>query len=190
MAVVDAATAAEVLRGGGVVAVPTDTVYGLAASADDPAAVEMLFELKERPRDVQVPVLVADLDQAKSISIVAAPYVERLLAHYWPGALTVVLDRADGTGTVGVRCPDSAVVRDLCRLVGPLACTSANVHGSPPLTTAAAVAEQFGPSLAVIDGGTLEGEPSTVIDCTSADGPVLLRAGAIDFAHIERVWRT
>jgi L-threonylcarbamoyladenylate synthase len=184
MAVVDVATAADLLAAGGAVAVPTDTLYGLAASADIPTAVELLFELKQRPRDVQVPVLVADTAQAASIAVVAAPYVERLLARYWPGALTVVLDRVDGGGTVGVRCPDSDVVRDLCRRVGPLACTSANVHGAPPLTTAAAVTEQFGPSLAVIDGGTLDGEPSTVVDCTDGAGPVLLRPGAIPFESL------
>ena len=184
MAVVDPSTAADVLRAGNVVAIPTDTLYGLAADAEQPAAVELIFELKRRPRDVQVPVLVADAAQARSIAVVAAPYVERLLDRFWPGALTVVLDRADGSGTVGVRCPDAEAVRGLCRDVGPLACTSANVHGEPPLTTAAAVIEEFGESLAVVDGGTLEGAPSTVVDCTDGSGPVLLRQGAIAFDEI------
>lgn len=185
MALVDIADAADVLRGGGVVAVPTDTVYGLAAAHDQPAAVDLLFELKHRPREVQVPVLVADVEQARALAVIAAPYVERLIGRHWPGALTIVLDRLDGDGTVGLRCPASAVAQDLCRRVGPLATTSANVHGEPPLTTAAAVEAQFGPSLAVIDGGPCEGEPSTVIDCTDGSGPVLLRAGAIDFGDIE-----
>jgi L-threonylcarbamoyladenylate synthase len=188
MAAVSVDEAAEVLTGGGVVAVPTDTVYGLAALADDPTAVELLFALKHRPREVQVPVLVADVAQAQSIAVVASSAVERLLAAFWPGALTVVLDRLDGSGTVGVRCPASAVVRQLCRAVGPLATTSANVHGEPPLTTAVAVTAQFGESLAVIDGGLCDGVPSTVIDCTDGAGPVLLRAGGVDFAAVESVW--
>jgi L-threonylcarbamoyladenylate synthase len=187
--VVSTEEAAAVLHDGGVVAVPTDTVYGLAAPADHPAAIDLLFELKQRPREVQVPVLVADVAQAESIAVVASAAVEALLARFWPGALTVVLDRLDGSGTVGVRCPASLVVRQLCRAVGPLATTSANVHGRPPLTTAAAVAEQFGPSLAVVDGGTCDGVPSTVIDCTDGSGPVLLRAGGVDFAEVESVWR-
>lgn len=185
MGIVDPLTAAAALSSGSAVAIPTDTVYGLAADAAQPAAVDLLFELKRRPREVQVPVLVADAAQARELAVVAAPYVERLLERFWPGALTVVLVRLDGDGTVGLRCPDSAVARDLCRRVGPLATTSANVHGAPPLATAAAVVEQFGDSLAVVDGGTCDGEPSTVVDCTDGAGPVLLRAGAVDFAAVQ-----
>jgi tRNA threonylcarbamoyl adenosine modification protein (Sua5/YciO/YrdC/YwlC family) len=184
MGLVGAHTAAEVLRAGNVAAIPTDTVYGLAADAAQPEAVDLLFELKQRPRDVHIPELVADVEQARLVAVVAAPYVERLLERFWPGALTVVLDRVDGGGTVGVRCPDAAVVRSLCRQVGPLATTSANVHGAPPLTTAAAVIEAFGDSLAVVDGGVLDGLPSTVVDCTDGAGPVLLRPGAIAFDAI------
>jgi L-threonylcarbamoyladenylate synthase len=187
MAVVEVVEAADLLAAGGVVAVPTDTIYGLAAAHDQPGAVDLLFELKHRPREVQVPVLVAAEEQARALAVIAAPYVERLLSRYWPGALTIVLDRLDGDGTVGLRCPASAVVQELCRRVGPLATTSANVHGEPPLTTAAAVEAQFGPSLAVIDGGLCDGRPSTVIDCTDGSGPVLLRAGAVDFGDIESV---
>lgn len=185
MAVVDLAAAADVLRSGGVVAIPTDTVYGLAADVSYPEAVDMLFALKQRPREVEVPVLVTDVPQARGLAVIAAPYVERLLAEFWPGALTVVLDRLDGTGTVGLRCPDHELVRELCRRVGPLATTSANLHGEPPLTTAAAVIEAFGPSVAVVDGGTCDGEPSTVIDATGPEF-VLLRAGAIPFEVLQR----
>jgi len=190
MGVVSVDDACAVLAGGGVVAVPTDTVYGLAAMADVPAAVDLLFELKHRPREVQVPVLVADVEQARSLGVIASAAVERIVEQFWPGALTVVLDRVDGDGTVGLRCPASPVVRELCGRVGPLATTSANVHGQPPLTTAAAVTAQFGESLAVVDGGTCDGLPSTVVDCTDGSGPVLLRAGGVDFAAVERLWST
>jgi tRNA threonylcarbamoyl adenosine modification protein (Sua5/YciO/YrdC/YwlC family) len=185
MGIVDVAAAAEVLLNGGVVAIPTDTVYGLAADVSRPEAIEWIFELKQRPRDVQVPVLVANVPQARGLAVFAATYVERLVDRFWPGALTVVLDRLDGSGTVGLRCPDHAAVQELCRRVGPLAATSANRHGEPPLTTAAAVLGVFGESVAVVDGGTCDGEPSTVVDCTGSE-PVLLREGAVPFVSLQR----
>jgi L-threonylcarbamoyladenylate synthase len=187
MAIIDIAAACAALQGGNVVAIPTDTVYGLAADDSQPGAVEWIFELKQRPRDVQVPVLVADIVQARGLALVdVVPYVGPLLDRFWPGALTVVLDRIDGTGTVGLRCPNDPVALELCRAVGPLATTSANLHGSAPLTTAAAVMEQWGDLVGVADGGVRDGAPSTVIDCTRPDGPVLLRQGAIPF---DQLWR-
>lgn len=178
--IVDLDMAADALAAGTVVAVPTDTLYGLAADVGNPQAVENIFELKQRPRDVQVPVLVADVPQARGLAVIASERVERVLAQFWPGALTVVLHRLDGTGTVGLRCPDSELVRELCRRVGPLACTSANLHGEAPLTTADAVIGAFGDVVPVVDGGLLDGEPSTVVDFTGPE-PVLLRQGAIPF---------
>ena len=186
--IVDLDMAAEALLAGTVVAVPTDTLYGLAADVGQPDAVDRIFQLKQRPRDVQVPVLVADVPQARGLAVIASDAVERVLAASWPGALTVVLHRLDGTGTVGLRCPDSQIVRRLCARVGALACTSANLHGQPPLTTAQAVLDQFGAAVPVVDGGTLEGEPSTVVDCTGPE-PLLLRPGAVDFADVQAAWR-
>lgn len=185
MTVIDVVTAAAALAAGAVVAIPTDTVYGLAADVSQPAAIETIFELKQRPRDVELPVLVADVPQARGLALFMAPYVEGLVERFWPGALTVVLDRLDGTGTVGLRCPASDIARALCKRVGPLAVTSANLHGEPPRTSAASVSDAFGGAVPVVDGGLCAGEPSTVIDCTGPDGPVLLRAGAIPFAAIE-----
>ncbi|MDQ1438478.1 MAG: L-threonylcarbamoyladenylate synthase [Acidimicrobiaceae bacterium] len=181
--IVDPLTAAAALRDGSVVALPTDTVYGLAADAAQPDAVERLFELKERPHDVQVPVLVADVPQARGLAVIASSAVEGLLERFWPGPLTVVLHRLDGSGTIGLRCPEHAVVRDLCRRVGPLATTSANRHGEPPVTTAAGVLDLFEGAVAVVDGGTCAGTPSTVVDCTGPE-PLLLRDGAVPFAVI------
>lgn len=176
--IVDLNTAAEALAAGSVVAVPTDTLYGLAADVGNPEAVESIFVLKQRPRDVQIPVLVADVPQARGLAVIASERVERVLAEFWPGALTVVLDRLDGAGTVGLRCPDSELVRELCRRVGPLACTSANLHGEPPLTTPDEVIGAFGDAVPVVDGGRLAGQASTVVDFTGPE-PVLLRAGAV-----------
>jgi L-threonylcarbamoyladenylate synthase len=182
--IVDVEMAAAALVAGTVVAIPTDTLYGLAADVGNPEAVETIFNLKQRPRDVQMPVLVADVPQARGLAVIPSDRVERVLSAFWPGALTVVLDRLDGTGTVGLRCPDSEVVRDLCRRVGPLACTSANLHGAPPLTTADAVIGAFGDVVPVIDGGSLAGEPSTVVDFTGPE-PKLLRQGAIPFDAVQ-----
>ena len=156
---------------GGVVGIPTDTVYGLAAL---PCFEHKLFTLKERPADVAVPILVADMKQAATIG-----ELHPLMERWWPGALTVVVRRTDGLGgrTVGVRCPDHAVVRALLREVGPLAVTSANRHGEPPATISRDVRVAF-PGIVVIDGGICDGAPSTVVD-TTVDPPAVLRQGEL-----------
>jgi tRNA threonylcarbamoyl adenosine modification protein (Sua5/YciO/YrdC/YwlC family) len=182
------------LLAGRVVAVPTDTVYGLAADATVPGATDRLFAAKGRPRHVPVAVLVGDAEQAWSIVdpgwAAAGDHARRLAARYWPGSLTLVVPRAPtwtadlGTdaSTVGVRCPDHAWLRALCRQVGPLATTSANIHGGPTPQTATGVVALLGPALAVVvDGGTCSGVASTVVDAT-ADPPVVLRQGALRVA--------
>jgi L-threonylcarbamoyladenylate synthase len=170
------------LRRGTVVVIPTDTVYGLAARADDADAMARLFALKGRDADKSIAVLVADLGQARSLT------THRLdrFAPFWPGPLTVVVPRiADaklyiGTddSTVGIRCPDDAFVRRLALEVGPIAASSANESGAPTPATAAEIAVLF-PSIAlVVDGGPRRGVASTVIDAT-VDPPVVLRPGAL-----------
>lgn len=192
------ALAAGALRAGAVVAMPTDTVYGLAADPWQPQAVRRLFSLKGRPSEVALPVLVAGREQ---VSAVAAPLdgAAGLLAdRYWPGPLTLVLPRrgsftADLGGlssarkTVGVRWPDHPVVETLCRELGPLAVTSANRHGGPPATRAAAVAEVFAGEhelTVILDGGLCDGTPSTVVEC---GGKALrcLRHGAIPWRELQ-----
>lgn len=187
--------AVDALRAGRVIAVPTDTVYGVAVAATVVGATERIFELKHRPRDLELPVLVADADQA--LTLIAggqfADAVRRLTDRYWPGPLTVVLRRAPGVdfdlggnpSTIGLRVPDHDAVRELCRRVGPLATTSANRHGQPTLTTAAAVSDAFGDEVAVVlDGGECAGAPSTVIDAT---GPTiaLIREGRVPWADVD-----
>lgn len=167
------------LRRGEVVGIPTDTVYGVASL---PSCSDRLFELKQRPPEVQVPVLVGDPADAALLADVTG-LAARLIEHFWPGALTIVMPQLDAAGTIGLRCPDHELVRELCRSVGPLATTSANLHGQPPLTTADAVRATF-PGLVVVDGGTCEGSPSTVVDATG-DRPVLLREGRIGWAELE-----
>lgn len=184
--------AADVLRRGGVVLVPTDTVYGIAVRADLPGAVDRLAELKERAAEQPVAVLVASLAQAEEVGVVpewARPIAER----WWPGPLTLVLARRPGlawdlgepAATVGVRVPDHDLVRALAAELGPLATTSANRHGEPtPPTAAEAAATLARPPDLVVDGGRCEGRPSTVVDATGA-APVVLREGPIAAADLD-----
>ncbi|HVE45260.1 MAG TPA: L-threonylcarbamoyladenylate synthase [Acidimicrobiales bacterium] len=180
------------LRAGQVVAIPTDTVYGLAVDPFRTGAADRLFQLKRRPREVDLPVLVADKEQALSLAIAVPEPALQLMDLYWPGALTLVLPRnpevaADlGTddATIGLRCPAHPVPLALCAAAGPLATTSANLHGQPTLSTAADVVATFGSSVnIVIDGGTCAGAPSTVVDCTG-EVPKLLRQGRIPWSEI------
>ncbi len=191
------AAAAEALAAGSVVAVPTDTVYGLAVLPSVAGTVERLFLLKGRPKDVAVPMLVATWHQAEEVAGPWSGPAEQLAVRYWPGPLTLVVHRADGFSadlggpatarkTVGVRWPDHPVVGRLGRELGPLAVTSANLHGSPPASTADEVAAVFSglEGLALIlDGGTCDGLPSTVVECLGPDIRCL-REGAIRWDEI------
>jgi L-threonylcarbamoyladenylate synthase len=179
--------AAEALRAGLAVVLPTDTVYGLAADVSVLGATDRIFEIKHRPHDVDLPVLVADAEQALSLATAVPASAMALMARFWPGAITLVIPRApdlaadlgDDDATVGVRCPDHAVPRALCATVGPLATSSANLHSEPTPETAGQVAEMFGDAVAVVlDGGPCAGSPSTVVDCTGVE-PKLLREGRI-----------
>jgi L-threonylcarbamoyladenylate synthase len=184
--------AAEALRAGLAVAIPTDTVYGLAADISVPGSTDRIFDAKHRPHDVDLPVFVAGVDQALGLATSVPQSAIALMARFWPGALTLVIPRApdlaadlgDDDATIGVRCPDHAVPRALCATVGPLATTSANLHGEPTLETAHRVAELFGDAVAVVlDGGPCAGTPSTVVDCTGVE-PKLLREGRIAWQQV------
>jgi L-threonylcarbamoyladenylate synthase len=186
---------ARLLARGLVAAVPTDTVYGLAARIDRPDAVARLFELKGRRRDAAIAVLVGDLEQARRMGLVS-PRGRRLADAFWPGPLTIVVERPPGFTadiggdgrTVGIRVPDHGPLRGLLARSGPLATTSANPSGAPTPATAAGVAAVFGPAVDVyLDGGPSRGgAPSTVV---SEVGPELLvlREGPIGAARIRAV---
>ena len=185
--------ALQALDDGQVVAIPTDTVYGLAVDPFRPGAADRLFALKRRPRTVDLPLLVASADQVVTVATGVPHVAELLMARFWPGPLTLVVPRrpdleadlGDDEATVGVRCPDHAVPLALCRRHGPLATTSANLHGQPTMTTAPEVGAALGDSVAVVlDGGPCEGEPSTVVDCTGEE-PKCLREGRIPWAELE-----
>ena len=185
--------ALQALEAGRVVALPTDTVYGLGVDPFRPGASDRLFAIKRRPRTVDLPLLVAGADQVLTVATAVPPIAARLMGRYWPGPLTLVLPRrpdlaadlGDDEATVGVRCPDHEVPLMLCRRRGPLATTSANLHGQPTLTTAAEVEAALGEALAVVlDGGPCAGEPSTVVDCTG-EAPKCLREGRIPWTEIQ-----
>jgi L-threonylcarbamoyladenylate synthase len=191
------AEAVGLLRAGGIVAVPTDTVYGIAADMALPDAIERLFAAKRRPPEKAVAVLLADAAQAEALGVVG-PAARVLGDRFWPGGLTLVLTvrpdarlprvLADGAPTIGVRVPDHPAPRALAAVLGPLPTTSANVSGEPDARDAQEIAARMGGALAlVIDGGPIHGGPaSTVVDC-SGKRPVIRRVGAIPEDEIVRV---
>ncbi len=188
------ARAVEVLNRGGLVAFPTDTVYGLAAQVDDPAAIEKLYQAKQRSKEKAIPVLLgspAELDQvAASVSTAA----QKLADAFWPGPLTLVIvghpDLPDNLApgpTLGVRIPDHADALTLLGLTGPLAVTSANLSGGENARDAAQVTAQLSGRIdLILDGGiTPGGQPSTVVDCTS-ETLTILRSGPISQDEIQQ----
>lgn len=182
----EAASAA--LRRGELVVLPTDTVYGVAADAFNPGAVDALLAAKGRGRDMPVPVLVADTGMLVALVGELAEQVRALTDAFWPGALTVVVrhtphlswDLGDARGTVAVRMPDDPLALDLIRRTGPLAVSSANRTGHPAATTMLDARLQLGAAVAVyLDGGPrASATPSSIVDAT---GPELhlLREGAL-----------
>ena len=184
-----AAIAAEIIKNGGLVAIPTETVYGLGANGLEPKAVAKIFEAKGRPQDNPLILHVWNTAQIADFchSIPEAAY--RLAEKFWPGPLTMVLPARDtvpkcttaGLPTVAVRCPDNAVTREIIRLSGcPIAAPSANISGKPSTTTAEHVMHDHdGKIEAVVDGGPCRvGLESTIVDLTE-DRPRLLRPGGI-----------
>lgn len=191
------AQAVTALRAGEVVVMPTDTVYGVGVSPEVSGATARLFSLKGRSFDSPLAVLCADAGQALSLAESPSEAVRRVAESLWPGPLTLVLRRrADLTyelgapsTTIGVRCPDHALVRAIAAKVGPVATSSANPHGQPTPRTAAGVIKELGGRVAVVlDGGPCDGAPSTVIDVTTHRLRVL-RQGALSLAAVERLWR-
>ncbi|HPC82975.1 MAG TPA: L-threonylcarbamoyladenylate synthase [Thermoanaerobaculaceae bacterium] len=177
-----AAACRAALDGHGVVAVPTETFYGLAVDPRDAAAVEAVLELKGRPADKALPLVAADLDQVAELVVLAPVWVARLAA-VWPAPLTVVAPVRQPLPACGrtaaVRVPGHGLLRALLRMTGPLTATSANPSGLPALISPAAVAKAFGRGLALLlDGGDAPGgSPSTLVDICS-EVPKLLRPGA------------
>ena len=192
-AVVEAA--ARAIKRGGIVAMPTDTLYGLAANPFSLPALAAIRQIKERPADRAIPLVAADVDQIAA-TLGVLPMLARLLAaRFWPGPLTMLMlaperlpaEVTGGTGRVGVRVPAHAVTRALCAACDmPLTATSANKSGLPATNDPAAVAASLGIGLDVLlDAGvTPGGPPSTIIDVTDAT-PRVIRQGAIPWESIQ-----
>lgn len=190
--------AARRLAGGELVAFPTETVYGLGARADDDAAVAQVFAAKGRPADHPLIVHVADAAAAARFAARLDALAGRLMAAFWPGPLTLIVPRrtgvasaaAGGQDSIGLRCPAHAVAQDLLRRAAALgvpgvAAPSANRFGRLSPTTAEHVEAEFGPALAVLDGGACPvGIESAIVDLTRGV-PVLLRPGMLTPARIE-----
>src|SRR6266702_2150730 len=168
--------AAKMLRSGGVIAFPTDTVYGLGASADDELAGRRIYQIKGRPAGMPLILMVAAESQLEGLVHVDSR-AEAYMRRWWPGPLTLIL-HAIGGGTLGVRIPKHSVALELLRAAGPLMTTSANLHGLDPAMTAEEASALAGVE-AVIDGGPASGGmASTVLDLTGPE-PHVLREGAI-----------
>lgn len=185
--------AAGILNAGGVVAYPTDTLYGLAADPRDAAAIDRLVDAKRRPAGLALPLIASDRAQAERAADGLTPLARRLMDAFWPGPLAIVVAGARGLdprvvgagGTIAVRVPASPVARALARtLQYPITATSANRSGSPAPATAAACAA-FGPDIdAVIDAGPSPGgSPSTIVDARG-NAPRLVREGAVPWDRV------
>ena len=188
---------AERVTEGGVVAIPTDTVYGLAASLAHPSAIERIYEIKGRPESQPLPVLVSSIDALYHL-VHLDDAVVPLLDAFWPGPLTVVLPAASrlparvlGPGDrVGVRLPSHYVAIEVIEKAGgAIACTSANRSGEPPASSAQEVAESLGAQLdLILDGGVAPGGVASTV--VAIDGLTLrfIREGAISMAEVIRIW--
>ncbi len=180
-------SALEILLSGGLVAFPTDTVYGLGSLAFHEKAIESIYIAKDRPMEKAIPVLIGDSPDLSQVAQEVPIFAMRLIARFWPGPLTVLVPKKPTlpeaisvTSTVGVRVPNHDIARALLRLAGPLAVTSANISGKESPRTAQEVFAQLNGRIAmIIDGGdTPGGIPSTLVDCTG-DEIQVLREGPI-----------
>lgn len=188
------AEAARVIQSGGLVGFATETVYGLGADASSDSAVAGIFAAKGRPSDHPLIVHVAEPAQVADYAVSVPPFASRLMQAFWPGPLTVILPRkpgvaaaaAGGQDSIGLRCPAHPVARALLKACATgVAAPSANRFGRVSPTTAKHVAEEFGDSLLVLDGGPCEvGIESSIVDCTRSR-PVLLRPGVLTRAQLE-----
>lgn len=184
--------AIEILKTGGLVAFPTDTVYGVGALAFDGKAVESIYIAKERPVEKAIPILIGDSDELEKVGMDIPDSAHRLASRFWPGPLTILVPKranlpeaVSAISTIGVRVPDHDIARTLLRAAGPMAVTSANISGKQSPVTAEEVFEQLAERIKlIIDGGkTPGGVPSTLVDCTTPELKVL-REGPISLQEL------
>lgn len=192
---------ARVLRSGGMVISPTDTVYGILGDAASESAVSKMFSLKNRPAQKAFPVFVRDIAMARRYAYISDTKA-RFLETVWPGPVTVVFHHkekfpkilTDGLDTIGIRIPNDPFLAELLKHIdAPIAQTSANISSEPPAETLVQIKHYFekskiGPEL-VIDRGELAGKPSTVIDYTG-DTPIILRTGMMTKEELDELFKT
>jgi L-threonylcarbamoyladenylate synthase len=184
--------ALEVLQRGGLVAFPTDTVYGVGALAFDGDAIKSIYTAKDRPVEKAIAVLLGGSDNLDKVTSKVPPIAAKLASHFWPGPLTLVVPKhpllpevVSEIPTVGVRVPDHPVAQALLRAAGPMAVSSANISGQDNPKSAEEVMRQLSGRIhLILDGGkTPGGVPSTVVDCTGVE-PVILREGPVRLEEI------
>lgn len=185
-------TALEILQTGGIVAFPTDTVYGLGALAFDNSAINEIYKAKNRPIEKAIPILIGDLSDLDQVADDIPNMALRFASRFWPGPLTCIVPKKltlppaiSATATVAVRIPNHDAARALLRAAGPMAVTSANISGQSNPFTAQEVYEQLNGRIPLIlDGGkTQGGVPSTLVDCIG-EKPVILREGPISLDEL------
>jgi len=185
----------KILKEGGVIAFPTDTVYGLGADVFNPSAVGRIYKIKRRPRHLPFPLLIADISQVTDVARPMSRIAWFLAKRFWPGGLTLVLPKtaslpaylAKGS-SIAVRIPDHPICLALIQSLGnPIIGTSANLSGKPSILTADKVKQQLGGKVdLIIDGGRCPGgEESTIVDATG-EAPVILRQGIIPKHEIDK----
>lgn len=181
-----------VLRSGGLVAFPTDTVYGVGALAFDGKSIESIYWAKDRPVEKAIPILISDITELEKVGIRIPETAWKLASRFWPGPLTILVPKrpelpesVSATTTVGVRVPDHEVARALLKAAGPMAVTSANISGAESPVSAEEVQGQLGGRISlIIDGGrTPGGVPSTLVDCTEPELKIL-REGPISLEDL------
>jgi L-threonylcarbamoyladenylate synthase len=179
----------EIIKTGGVVAFPTDTVYGIGVSAFLGDAIERIFQIKGRSHLKAIPILISRIEDLDLVTTELNSTAKKIINTFWPGALTIVLPKLPSlpenispTNTIGIRIPDDNLTRELLRRSGPLAATSANLSGMPSAMTALEVLDQLGGKIdLILDGGPSKGgQASTVVDLTTEqlhilrEGPISL----------------
>jgi L-threonylcarbamoyladenylate synthase len=190
--------AVKILQKGGVIAFPTDTVYGLGADAFNPTAVERIYNIKNRPKYQQLPLLIADVKQLTALAEPIPEIAWFLARRFWPGGLTLVLSKKDSVPaylasglSIAVRIPNHPVCRALIQhLRNPLIGTSANISGQPAALTAEEVGQQLGGKIDLIINRSQcpGGKESTIVDVTH-EPPVILRQGIISSHEIDKVYK-
>lgn len=190
-------TAARIISEGGLIAFPTDTIYGVAGDPLNPDSLRKIYQAKERPDEKALPVLIGALDQLTALVSALSPEVEAIAKSFWPGPLTLVLPKNPNLPpeltaypTVGVRMPDHPFTLALLRRTGPLATTSANISGGPNPTTAQNVLDQLGGRIdLILDGGPTPGPTASTVADVSSSPIKILREGPISLSDLQNLSR-